>query len=130
PPDRMTPTACRARIRSAGVSGGQISEYTDSSRNRRAMSWVYCEPKSRTMMVWWFRGSLSGTKGKRYYNGVRRPGTTTSCSAVALIVLLGFAISADAPASDRRLFPVRGAWTLALESALSAPPGFSETRGF
>ena len=36
---------------SAGVSGGQISEYTESSRRRRAMSCVYCDPKSRTMMV-------------------------------------------------------------------------------
>jgi len=38
-------------IRSAGVFGGQISAYTESSRNRRAMSCVYCDPKSRTMMV-------------------------------------------------------------------------------
>jgi outer membrane protein assembly factor BamB len=94
------------------------------------MSWVYCEPKSRTMMVWWFRGSLSETKGKRYYNGVRRTRTTTSCSAVALTVWLGIAVLADAPTPEGRLFPLRGAWTLALESPLSAPPGFSETRGF
>ena len=51
PPDRMMPTGLRARIFSAGVSGGQISEYTDSSRRRRAISCVYCDPKSRTMMV-------------------------------------------------------------------------------
>ena len=53
PPDRMMPAGWRARIVSAGVSGGQISEYTDSSRSRRAINWVYCDPKSRTMMVWW-----------------------------------------------------------------------------
>jgi outer membrane protein assembly factor BamB len=82
------------------------------------------------MMVWWFRGSLSETKGKRYYNGVRLARTTTSCSAVALIALLGVAVPADAPAPQARLFPVRGAWTLALDNALAAPPGFSETRGF
>jgi len=81
-------------------------------------------------MVWWFRGSLSETKGRRYYNGVRLTGTTTSCSAVALIVLLGITILASAPAPAERLFPVRGAWTLALDNALTAPPGFSETRGF
>ena len=51
PPERMMPAGFRARIFAAGVSGGQISEYTDSSRRRRAMSCVYCEPKSRTMMV-------------------------------------------------------------------------------
>src|SRR5262249_10780389 len=95
-----------------------------------AMSWVYWEPKSRTMMVWWFRGSLSLAKGRRYYNGVRLTRTTTSCSAVALIVLLGVGILADAQAPELRFFPVRAAWTLALESALTAPPGFSERRGF
>jgi hypothetical protein len=47
----MIPTGARARISSAGAPGGQISEYTDSSRSRLAMSWVYCDPKSRTMMV-------------------------------------------------------------------------------
>jgi hypothetical protein len=52
PPDRITPTGARAAITAAGVSNGRISQYTDSSRRRRAMSWVYCEPKSRTMMVW------------------------------------------------------------------------------
>ena len=41
PPDRMMPAGCRAQIVSAGVLGGQISEYTDSSRRRRAMSCVY-----------------------------------------------------------------------------------------
>jgi outer membrane protein assembly factor BamB len=82
------------------------------------------------MMVWWFRGSLSRTKGKRYYNGVRLTGTTTSCSAVALSVLIGVALLADAPVVEPRLFPVRPVWTLPLESALAAPPGFSATRGF
>src|SRR5258708_332690 len=53
PPDKMIPTGRRARICSAGVSGRQISEWTDSSRKRRAISWVYCEPKSRTRIVWW-----------------------------------------------------------------------------
>src|SRR6059058_1521456 len=88
PPDRMTPAGRRARIFSIGESGGQISEYTDSSRSRRAINCVYCDPKSRTRMVWWFKeqacperhhdpGSrraapsdteIQGVEG--YYNGV------------------------------------------------------------
>src|SRR4029079_8860934 len=51
PPDRMMPMGLRARIFSIGASGGHTSEYTDSSRRRRAISCVYCEPKSRTMIV-------------------------------------------------------------------------------
>jgi hypothetical protein len=47
----MTPTGRRLAISSAGVLNGRISQKTDSSRSRRAMSWVYCEPKSRTMIV-------------------------------------------------------------------------------
>ena len=51
PPDRIIPAGERAAILSAGVSGGQISEYTESSRRRRAMTCVYCDPQSRTMIV-------------------------------------------------------------------------------
>jgi len=51
PPDKMMPTGFRARIFSIGVFGGHTSEYTDSSRRRRAISCVNCDPKSRTMMV-------------------------------------------------------------------------------
>jgi hypothetical protein len=47
----MMPAGARARIVSAGVAGGQISECTDSSRKRRAMSCVYRDPKSRTLIV-------------------------------------------------------------------------------
>jgi hypothetical protein len=47
----MTPTGARAAICAAGLPGGHTSEYTDSSRSRRAINCVYCEPKSRTMMV-------------------------------------------------------------------------------
>ena len=51
PPERMMPLGCFARIAAIGVLKGRISEYTESSRNRRAMSCVNCEPKSRTRMV-------------------------------------------------------------------------------
>src|ERR1044071_4352739 len=53
PPERMTPTGLFSRIFSIGVLNGTISEYTDSSRRRRAINCVYCEPKSRTRIVWW-----------------------------------------------------------------------------
>src|SRR4030095_12772511 len=52
PPDRISPTGFFSRRLASGVLNGTISEYTDNSRNRRAMSCVYCEPKSRTRMVW------------------------------------------------------------------------------
>ena len=51
PPDRMMPTGSRFEISATGVCGGRISEYTDSSRRRRAISCVYCEPKSSTTIV-------------------------------------------------------------------------------
>jgi hypothetical protein len=56
----MIPAGRRSRIFPIGVSGGQTSEYTDSSRSRLAMSCVYWEPKSRTMIVWWFTREARG----------------------------------------------------------------------
>src|SRR5262245_53098790 len=43
----MIPSGRRRRISSSGRLYGWISEYTLSSRTRRAMSCVYCDPKSR-----------------------------------------------------------------------------------
>src|SRR5437762_6415295 len=51
PPERMTPITFRARSSAGVTSCGRISQYTRDSRTRRAMSWVYCEPKSRIAMV-------------------------------------------------------------------------------
>lgn len=51
PPDRITPAARLERMSSAEVVNGTISEYTDNSRRRRAMSCVYWEPKSRTRIA-------------------------------------------------------------------------------
>src|SRR5688572_1726729 len=45
----------RRRISSSGRENGWISEYTASSRIRRAMSCVYCEPKSRIRTTWRMR---------------------------------------------------------------------------
>ena len=49
--DSTMPAGFRAAISAIGVLKWTTSEYTDSSRRRRAINWVYCEPKSRTMMV-------------------------------------------------------------------------------
>src|SRR5258705_3151724 len=73
PPERMIPTGFLAVRVSSDVLNGTISEYTDSSRSRRAMSWVYCEPKSRTRMVWWAtNGGIihQGIVSRRLYGNV------------------------------------------------------------
>jgi hypothetical protein len=41
PPDRMIPFGDWAAISRAEIRNGAISQYTASSRTRRAMSWVY-----------------------------------------------------------------------------------------
>ena len=46
-PERMSAPGLRCAISAAGVVPGTTSEYTPSSRTRRAMSCVYCAPKSR-----------------------------------------------------------------------------------
>src|SRR6266571_6164218 len=48
----MSPAGCRRFSSSHGVVPGTSSQYTLASRTRRAMSWLYCEPKSRTRTVW------------------------------------------------------------------------------
>src|SRR5215469_16226603 len=50
PPERMMPRGAKARTAASLVSHGCISQYTPSSRTRRAMSCVYCAPKSRIRM--------------------------------------------------------------------------------
>src|SRR5262249_41018921 len=42
-----SPFGFNAATSAAGVLKGTISEYTWHSRIRRAMTWVYCDPKSR-----------------------------------------------------------------------------------
>src|SRR5881296_2626271 len=51
PPERITPITFRARSPADVTSLGKISQYTRDSRTRRAMSCVYCEPKSRIATV-------------------------------------------------------------------------------
>ena len=91
---------------------------------------------------------------QRYYNGVGTAGTTICCSAaLALAVASPLTIAAPkvrAPsqverpgslppskqsraATDRTplsLFPLTVAWTLALNSAITGPPAYDDTRGY
>src|ERR1700676_2544543 len=50
PPERMIPAGANLLMNDSGTSKGWISQYTFSSRTRRAMSWVYWAPKSRIRM--------------------------------------------------------------------------------
>src|SRR5947208_16777558 len=47
PPERMMPRGCNSRTRSAARSWRTIWQKTFCSRTRRAISWPYCEPKSK-----------------------------------------------------------------------------------
>ena len=51
PPLRMMPAGRRLFSTLAGVSCRTISEKTLSCRMRRAMTCVYCDPKSRMMIL-------------------------------------------------------------------------------
>jgi hypothetical protein len=51
PPERMMPFAPEAAISPGSWSQAQISQYTPISRMRRAISWVYCAPKSRIRIL-------------------------------------------------------------------------------
>ena len=51
PPVKMMPMGSMARSSAKGVVQGLTSQYTPHSRTRRAMSWLYCPPKSSTITV-------------------------------------------------------------------------------
>src|SRR5947207_14155879 len=89
------------------------------------------------------RGALGmwndSSRINRYYNGVAIRQTTICCSAVALITLIASGARAQTATTSTRavkqtrsaddktplaLFPVATIWTLALNSALTAPPAF------
>src|SRR5262245_5501079 len=68
---------------------------------------------------------------RRYYKRVRRPRATTSCSAVALILLAaGVSVAAAKRPEPLSLFPVQQVWNVALEKVLAAPPAFAGIRAF
>jgi hypothetical protein len=50
PPESTMPRAPKPRTNSSPTSYGWISQYTFVSRSRRAISCVYCAPKSRIRM--------------------------------------------------------------------------------
>ena len=52
PPERINPIGLSARISAKGAVQGRTTENTFCSRMRRAMSCVYCDPKSRMTIVW------------------------------------------------------------------------------
>src|SRR5690625_1030242 len=60
PPDRMMPLAPNAAISPGSWSQAQISQYTPSSRMRRAINWVYCAPKSRMRILSVWMGCCMG----------------------------------------------------------------------
>ena len=53
--------------------------------------------------------------------------TTICCSALALTLAIYDLSAQSAPLA---LFPARTLWTIPLNSTLTAPPGFSGTRGY
>src|SRR5882672_439721 len=58
PPLRISPTGARFFSSDQGVVPDTSSQYTFASRTRRAISWLNCEPKSRTRIVCTFKGGI------------------------------------------------------------------------
>src|SRR5947207_12046970 len=101
PPERMIPTGFFSLIFSSGVLNGTISEYTDSSRRRRAINWVYCEPKSRTRIVWW------DTNGGIIPQGLAVRAIKNTTFALALgVALLYCSVCLGAEPKKKKILPV------------------------
>src|SRR5690242_14322147 len=64
PPDRMIPSGFCARTCSMGAVQGSTTENTFCSRMRRAISCVYCEPKSRMTIEEVSIGQGNGERAK------------------------------------------------------------------
>src|SRR5579862_3526191 len=79
PPDKINPLGAMAANSLAGVSYRTITEYTLHSRILRAMTCVYCDPKSKmtSCSVMVFRKTetlvLANRFGERKMSGNRRP---------------------------------------------------------
>jgi len=65
---------------------------------------------------------------RRYYNGVRSVATTICCSALALATVSVQLLATTA--NTIPIFPALQQWTLALNNALTAQPGFYGDRGY
>src|SRR6266852_5957248 len=64
PPLRMSPAGSRRFSSDHGVVPGTSSQYTLASRTRRAISWLNCDPKSRTRTVCWCSAGLDSLRGR------------------------------------------------------------------
>src|SRR6185436_10089045 len=129
PPERMIPTGFFALRVSSDVLNGTISEYTDSSRSRRAMSCVYCEPKSRTRMVWW------DTNGGIIPQGIvsRRISATIFATFLLAEVAAGGVCLGAAPKKKilpvpLPLLPVAQEWIATLDDVPSAGGAMDDER--
>src|SRR5438445_10458350 len=60
----MRPAGSRRLSSDHGVVPGTSSQYTLASRTRRAMSWLNCDPKSRTSTVCWRIAGLDSLPGR------------------------------------------------------------------
>src|SRR5436190_4539375 len=78
PPDRIRPLGLRRRTSSAPTWWGSSSENTPHSRTRRAMSWEYCPPKSRTTTSSTARGARTSVAFSSTTCGAARDAVTTA----------------------------------------------------
>src|SRR6266851_2423635 len=64
PPLRMSPAGSSCFSSDHGVVPGTSSQYTLASRTRRAISWLNCDPKSRTRTVCWRTAGVVSFRGR------------------------------------------------------------------
>src|SRR6266850_1461688 len=140
PPESTIPRGERARRAARVVLGGTISEYTCSSRRRRAMSCVYCDPKSRMTMASrsMGRGALEGgdytpRPGAIWTEcHVRRKGLGAIVSRFRMRAIPGSFLSValavtlagchhGPPVTPRPLFPMAPAWTRPVPATVEGP---------
>src|SRR6476659_4586662 len=92
PPDRMMPFAPNFAISAGSWSHAQISQYTPISRMRRAMSCVYCAPKSRMRILSLCRSVMGAVHGS----------TGSPRTAACTVAELPFALSLSRGGRRRR----------------------------
>src|SRR5207302_3661567 len=94
PPLKMRPRGLRAAISAAAIVPGTSSQYTPDSRTRRAISWLYCDPKSRMRTASWV--TRTGGDSARGARAVKRSNPHSD----ALLVLLHLALRLDRRGDD------------------------------
>src|SRR5688572_24321893 len=103
PPLRMMPSGAQSRIHWRSRVGGWISEYTRASRTRRAISCVYCAPKSRMRM----REVTTRDVPRRRKNSGHSKFTTRRAAAARYVTVQLLTGGTVARETDRRQ-PYRG----------------------